>query len=143
MRAVSGATVSLEGVWRSGCVSPTPVVAGGAIRESFTVSGTAITVNVQKYGNPTCVGAVAEIERIDLDARLGAESTASLAGEAVAVTRVDGTNLTAGEPFKQVFHVDDTRGADRLFHGVFPDDGGMVDPDGYPTVLFEDFLERQ
>ena len=101
-----------------------------------------ITIELETFANPTCSGGVVNTRNVRLDARLGEENVATLAGADVAVTRVDGTDLTQNEPFKQVFHVDDTQAADRLFHGVFADDGGAVDTDGYPTELFEDFLER-
>ena len=153
MPATSGAKVFLDGVWRSGCVLDTPAAPNGSLRQSFTVSGSQIKVYQETYDNFTCSGGffVRELTR---DARIGKESVAKLAGQDVKVTRVNGTWLTqicercpsfptTWTSFKTIFYVDDTLGVDRLHQGVLAIDGGILDAEGYPTRLYEGFVERQ
>ena len=153
MPAASGATVSLDGVWLSGCNLGTPAAPNGSLRQSFVISGSVISVDQATYENFTCSGVFA-VRQVDLDARLGEESVAKLAGEDVGVTRVEGTDLTlicqncpsfptTRQPFKQIFYVDDTLGMDRLHQGILAIDGGTLDPEGYPTRLYDGFVERQ
>ena len=153
MPTASGATVSLDGFWLSGCNLGTPAAPNGSLRQTFEILGSEITVYQETYENFTCSGGfwVRELTR---DARLGEESVAKLAGEDVRVTRVEGTYLTlicqrcpsfptTSQPFKQIFYVDDTLGADRLHQGVLAIDGGTLDAEGYPTRLYDGFVERQ
>ena len=153
MPTASGATVSLDGVWISGCNLGTPAAPNGSLRQAFTISGSAIDVDQATYENFTCSGVFA-VRQVTRDASVGEQSVAKLAGEDVEVTRIEGTDLTlicqncpsfptTRQAFKQIFYVDDTLGADRLHQGVFAIDGGTLDAEGYPTRLYDGFVERQ
>ena len=153
MPTASGATVSLDGVWLSGCNLGTPAAPNGSLRQAFTILGSEISVYQETYENLTCSGVFA-VRELTRDARLGEESVAKLAGEDVRVTRVEGTYLTlicqrcpsfptTSQPFKQIFYVDDTLGTDRLHQGVLAIDGGTLNAEGYPTRLYDGFVERQ
>ncbi len=153
MPAASGATVLLDGVWLSGCLLGTPAAPNGSLRQSFTISGSSIDVDQATYENLTCSGFFA-VRQVDLDVGVGEQSVAKLAGEDVEVTRVEGTDLTlicercpsfptTRQPYQQILYVDDTLGTDRLHLGVLAIDGGILNAEGYPTRLYEGFVERQ
>lgn len=136
--AASGATVPLAGTWRSACFTAPPGSPTLAVEETFVFFDSEIVITVAGFLTADCSG-VTLSQELTVDYALGAESSATLAGQRVGVTRVDGTERDSGEPFLQILHVDDS-GAHRLYHGALDDP--PTDAEGYPVELFEEFLER-
>ena len=137
--ASSGAAVILPGTWRSRCFTAPAGSPVASVQETFVISAEEIAISIAGFLVANCSG-VTLTEELTVDYTLGAEETATLEGQSVGVTRVDGTVQASGEPFRQVLHIDDS-GSHLLYHGSL--DGGPTDSEGYPTELFEESLERQ
>ena len=137
--ASSGAQAALAGTWRSRCFAAPAGSPVAAVQETFVINAAAIEISLAGFSGADCSG-ISVAEEFTVDYRLAAESRATLAGRSVVVTRIEGTVQASGDDFLQVLHIDDG-GVHRLYHGLL--DSGPSDAEGYPTVLFEEPLDRQ
>lgn len=101
-----------------------------------------VSLTLDRHLRANCSGQPFRVN-LSLELELAGTATATLASEPVTVARVILTDQSTGEIVKQIIYFDDRQTPIRLHHGVFADDGGPLDAEGYPLVLHEVFLERQ
>lgn len=131
----SGARISLDGNWQANCVP----LEGVAISEVFTFSGNQITLTIDTYQAGGCDQAPIESDVIRMTFTLGATYNATLDGSSVIVNEIQGSSTSETtrqtENFKQAIFIDDIDGNMALYHGVFSDDGGAINANGFPMEL--------
>lgn len=135
-----GRLVPLSGEWATeGCV----VIegAGSLSREIFRFDGDHLTIEMTRHPSVDCSGP-AQPARIELMLRAAGRSSARIDGRPVPVARFDMMDLDSGETLRQVLYIETGADGRRLTHGVFAEDGGATDADGYPLDLHADFLRQ-
>ncbi|MEM9301848.1 MAG: hypothetical protein AAGE01_07040 [Pseudomonadota bacterium] len=135
-----GRAVALNGLWRAeGCVRIG--TSRSLSRETMTFAGDTLEIRMTQHASTDCSGPVESVN-VSLLLRAAGRSVANLDGRDVPVTRFDVIDVASGESQRQVFYLELLEDRMRLTHGVFGDEGGRVDADGYPLDLFTVFLER-
>lgn len=137
----SGDLVGLDGSWLyEGCVSIDST--RSLSRETITFVGDRMDIAMTLHGSPDCSGA-AQMGQVSLLLRAAGRGHAELDGQNVPVTRFDMTDIETGEAIQQVLYVESAPTGQRLTHGVFSDDGGRTDAQGFPLDLHPVFLIEQ
>lgn len=119
------------------------MVSGGeSIRdEVIDFTEDVMTIVFDRFNRGDCSGA-ATIQELRLLFSVGDLAEATLNGSTVTVSRVDLVDPVSGQEIKQIFWVDDRQTPFRFHHGIFAEDGGAVDAEGYPLQLNPAFAAR-
>jgi len=133
--SVSGAEISMNGIWESGCVAANN---GQILNEYLLFNNGNLEINIKGYDNLQCNGTAVFNEIITIDFRKSGTTTVNFDGRSVVVNTIDGTATYMDgsvEEFKQIFFIDDS--GDELFmhHALFENDGGQINEAGYPIEL--------
>ncbi len=135
LTTLSGAEISMDGVWLSGCVAANN---GMILSESLTFSDENLQIDIQGFDNSDCNGTAVFNETIIISFNSPGTTRILFEDEEVTVNQIDGTATYADgrvENFKQVFLVNDTDGNTFMYHAKFENDGGSVDANGYPVEI--------
>ena len=136
----AGRAVALNGLWQaSGCIRLG--THRSLSQETMVFDGDSLEIRMSQHASIDCSGPI-ELITVSLLIQAAGRSTASLDGRNVPVTRYDVVDVNSGELARQVFYLELLDDRMRLTHGVFGDEGGRLDEDGYPLDLFTVFLER-
>lgn len=134
VRTSSDREILLDGTWKSGCASDL----GRNLSEVFVFSDMTLVIDIEVYEDAEC-SRVIGTERIAIEFAIGDPISLNFDGRSVIANRISGTQTVKSKgrrsSFKQTFFVDDQGEHAKLYHARFPEDGGSLSSDGYPTDL--------
>lgn len=130
----SGNEISMDGIWQSDCIDFTAF----SLKEDFDFDGNNLVITINRFETSTCENTDAS-EKVTISFEVVGTMNATLNGNQVLANLVTGTEKSnqdsQSSKFKQTFYVNDHDGVNRLYHGVFEDDGGTTSDDGFPLDL--------
>lgn len=135
LTTISGNQVSMNGDWLSDCaLTNTNMI----LKETMMFENENLRIDIYAYETLNCDGPPLSSEFVLITFSTSGTAQVLFNDEEVTVNRIDGTATYSdgrSEVFKQVFLVDDAGNDLRLYHGLFGEDGGALDADGYPTDI--------
>lgn len=137
----SGASVTLTGVWESGCVTDRDQ----NLSEILTFSGDEIDINIRFFDSESCSNEVGT-QLVTIEYRVGGTFQAVLDGQTVLANEISGIFTDDdgdSENFRQAIYVDDSGTELMMYHARFGDDGGDLNADGFPTDIIPIPISRR
>lgn len=127
-----GNNISLDGAWHTGCV----VDNGNILSEIFTFTENNLLIDIRLYNDPSCVSFIGEMS-IEIEFIVDGTITVDFNNESVLANKISGIQRINNqeESFKQSIYAVESSGQFQLYHARFPEDGGAISGDGYPTQL--------
>lgn len=139
---ISGKTISLDGQWISDCVAINQTY----LKETFAFSAASLNIGIKMFQG-SCGQNPQNTENVTISFKVVGTIKVMLEGKEVLANKIEGIAISdrdkKSEQFKQVFYIDDSQTPLRLYHGIFGDDGGKLNADGFPLQLHNIAIFKQ
>lgn len=135
LTTISGEVINMDGVWSSDCELTNQNV---ILKETMTFNNGNLRIDINGYETMDCDGSPIFSELVQITFNTSGTTQVTFENEELTVNKIDGRATYSDgrtESFKQVFLIDDSGADFHLYHGLFGDDGGAVDFDGYPIEI--------
>ena len=136
-----GKDILLDGTWQSDCIQFPKF----HLKEYFVFDGDQLQIIIERYENGSC-DQNANKEIVSIQFIKESDSQILFDNQKVNVNHISGTTSFADgskEKFKQTIYIDDRSERTVLYHGIFEDDGGAVNRNGFPISLHPFPIKKQ
>lgn len=135
LKTVSGNEISMDGIWSSGCVLANNNM---ILNETLSYNNKNLQIDIKAYDDMQCEGVSILSQTVTINFYSTGTVNVNFNGNQVLVNKIKGTaNYSDGrvEDFKQIFFIDDSSNNLYMHHAIFENDGGQVNPEGYPIEI--------